>query len=126
MSSRLGSSTTVPEKVSGERSSHPGTPRARAVSTEALICSLTLLLSLKQRSPFRNNFIPSRRHSRQTDSVYRATFSSPQVPRLFTSFLPAGSCEPVYRQDSRFARILVKRDAFSSGGNHCAGSASCP
>ena len=46
MSSRLGSSTTVPENVSGERSSHPGTPRARAVSTEALICSLIRLFSL--------------------------------------------------------------------------------
>ena len=31
MSSRLGSSTTVPENVSGERSSHPGTPRARGL-----------------------------------------------------------------------------------------------
>ena len=46
MSSRLGSSTTAPEKVSGERSSHGGTPRAFAVSTDALICSLARLFSL--------------------------------------------------------------------------------
>ena len=30
-----------------------------------------------QRSPFRNSFMPSRRHSRQTGPIYRAKFSSP-------------------------------------------------
>src|ERR1700674_3951528 len=53
MSSRFGSSDTRPEKLSGDRSSQPGTPRARAVSTEALICSFTRLFSLiATTSPF--------------------------------------------------------------------------
>src|SRR5437867_1847818 len=55
--------------------------------------------------------MPSRRHSRQTDSLYRATVTLLQVPRLLTSFLPARTCEPVYRRRSavrgvRFAGVL--------------------
>src|SRR6266496_3842099 len=47
-------------------------------------------LSLKQRSPFRNSFIPSRRQSRQTDSVNRAT----EETLLDPSFLLCPSSRP--------------------------------
>src|SRR6185369_15277063 len=67
-------------------------------------------LSLKQRSPFRNSFIPSRRQSRQTDAVYRATVGILQVLHYLASFLPARTCEPVYRRKA----VGFQRSAFNT------------
>src|SRR5438552_3489596 len=67
-------------------------------------------LSLKQRSPFRNSFIPSRRQSRQTDAVYRATGTFLQVLHYLASFLPARTCEPVYRRKA----VSFQRSALNT------------
>src|SRR5258706_464729 len=88
MSSRTGRRSTLPVVFSASSSSHSGTPRPRAVSTLERINGFLRLstahFSLKQRSPLRNSFIRSRRHSRQTGPVYLATGSLLDVlsPRL--------------------------------------------
>src|SRR5687768_3448981 len=74
-------------------------------------------LSLKQRSPLRNSFIPSRRQSRQTDSVYRAKNETSSIPLFcFTSFLPAGIEEPVYGRPTD-PRSVTGRGQTPSGSD---------
>src|SRR5258706_15475656 len=100
-------------------------------------------LSLKQRSTFRKSFIPSRRQSRQTDAVYRAIGQFLQALHYLASFLPARTCEPVYRREScqlsavsfsthnrsvfpRSKSKILRLSSACEGGSLCAGSSPSP